>query len=73
VVTPVQLNREVSSSHHRATVLSLQSVAWRGSYALAAPAIGWSLDVLSLQQAVIATAVLGSVPLLASLIWGGRA
>lgn len=66
VVTPVMLNREISSSSHRATVLSLQSIAWRGTYTLAAPAIGYCLDVLSLQQAVIATAVLGAVPVLAS-------
>jgi len=73
VTTPVLLNREVTSSDHRATVLSLQSVAWRGTYALASPAIGWSLDVLSLRQAVIATAVLGFVPLLASFLLGRRA
>jgi hypothetical protein len=72
VTTPVLLNREISSSSHRATVLSLQSVAWRGVYALASPAIGWCLDVLSLRQAVIATAVLGAVPLLASWLLARR-
>jgi predicted MFS family arabinose efflux permease len=64
VATPVVLNREVTAPEHRATLLSLQSVAWRGGYALASPLIGWSLDALSLRQAVIATALLGAVPLL---------
>jgi predicted MFS family arabinose efflux permease len=73
IITPVVLNREVTSSEHRATLLSLQSVAWRGGYALAAPAIGWSLDVLTLQQAVITTMVLGALPLLLASAIGRRA
>jgi MFS family permease len=67
IATPVALNREVVSSEHRATLLSLQSMAWRGGYALASPLIGWSLDVLTLRQAVIATALLGAVPLLVAI------
>jgi predicted MFS family arabinose efflux permease len=72
VATPIVLNREVASSRHRATLLSLQSVAWRGGYALASPVIGWSLDVLTLQQAVITTMALSAVPLLAALVVGRR-
>jgi predicted MFS family arabinose efflux permease len=68
VTTPVALNREVASSEHRATLLSLQSVAWRGGYALASPLIGWSLDALTLRQAVIATALLGALPLIVAAV-----
>jgi MFS family permease len=73
IATPIALNREVAATEHRATLLSLQSVAWRGGYALASPLIGWSLDVLSLRQAVIATAALGAVPLLVAFAIGRRA
>lgn len=66
IVTPVALNREIASSSHRATVLSLQSVAWRGSYALIAPIIGWTLDAFSLRTAVLAMAVLGALPMCAA-------
>jgi predicted MFS family arabinose efflux permease len=68
IVAPVALHREVESSAHRATVLSLQSVAWRGSYALAAPIIGWALDVLSLQAALLSTAAIGASLLSAALV-----
>jgi hypothetical protein len=50
----------------------LQSVAWRGGFALAAPVIGWSLDVLTLQQAVIVTVVLGALPIAAGIVIGRR-
>ncbi len=73
VVTPIVLNREVASSEHRATLLSLQSVAWRGGFALAAPVIGWSLDVLTLQQAVIVTVMLGAVPIALGFVIGRKA
>jgi hypothetical protein len=73
ITTPIALNREVVSSEHRATLLSLQSVAWRGGYALASPVIGWSLDLLTLRQAVMTTALLGALPLAAASLIGRRA
>jgi MFS family permease len=73
ITTPIVLNGEVESSEYRATLLSLQSVAWRGGYALASPLIGWSLDVLTLEQAVITTIVLGALPLFAAYAIGRRA
>ena len=73
IVTPVALNREIASSGHRATLLSLQSVAWRGSYALIAPIIGWTLDAFSVQTAVLAMALLGALPLCAAFWLVARA
>lgn len=63
VLTPVAFNREIASSHHRATLLSLPSIASRGAYAVASPLIGWGLDRHPLPAAIGMTALLGGLPL----------
>jgi predicted MFS family arabinose efflux permease len=51
-------------------LLSLQSVAWRGGYALAAPLIGYTLDHHGTGGAVVVAALIGTVPLLLALALG---
>jgi MFS family permease len=61
------VNRRTPDSSVRATVLSLQSFSWRGTYALAALWIGWTLDVLPISAAIVAGVFLCTVPLVVQL------
>lgn len=67
VVAHDLVNRRVDDSGHRATLLSLQSFAWRGSYALASVWIGWSLDVFALPWAIALGALACALPLVAAI------
>ena len=58
------LNRMAGASAHRATLLSIQSVCWRGSYAVASVVLGWALDAWSLEAAVCMLLALASFCLL---------
>jgi MFS family permease len=65
------VNRRNPDSSVRATVLSLQSLSWRGSYALVALWIGWTLDVLPITWAITAGVLLSAVPLAVQLAMRG--
>jgi predicted MFS family arabinose efflux permease len=67
VVAHDLVNRRVDDSSHRATLLSLVSFAWRGSYALASVWIGWTLDVFALPGALPLGVLACALPLVAAL------
>ncbi len=67
VVTSDLVQRRVADSSHRATVLSLQSFAWRGSYALVSIWIGWTLDAVALPAALGLGVAACAAPLLVQL------
>jgi len=56
------LNRRVRSSHRRATVLSLESLACRLAFAAVAVYAGWALHRLSLSAALATTAAICCIP-----------
>jgi len=67
------LNRMVRAAGRRATVLSLVSMACRVVFGLVIVFAGWSLDANGLSFSLLATALLGCVPLaLLPLIRGRR-
>jgi MFS family permease len=68
VVAHDLVNRRVDDSAHRATLLSLQSFAWRGSYALASFWIGWTLDVYALPAALPLGVLACALPLVVALV-----
>ncbi len=72
VVVHDLVNRRVADGSHRATLLSLQSFAWRGSYALASVWIGWTLDVVSLPWALPLGVAVCAAPLAAALAFRRR-
>ncbi len=59
------LNRRVSSDAHRATLLSIESLACRLGTTLVSVFAGWSLGVWPLDQAILASAALACLPFLA--------
>lgn len=69
VVIQNGINRRVTSSRRRATVLSIESAVSRASYGLAALGVGSLLDRASLTAALSTTVAVGCIPLLLSA-WG---
>jgi predicted MFS family arabinose efflux permease len=65
------LNRHVSSASHRATLLSLESLACRLATGVVSAFAGWSIGALALPGAVLTCAALGCAPFLA-LPWIGK-
>ncbi len=61
------VNRRVDDGSHRATLLSLQSFAWRGSYALVSVWIGWTLDAFALPGALPFGVLACALPLVVAL------
>jgi MFS family permease len=67
-------NRRAGDASQRATVLSLQSFVWRGSYAMVSLWIGWTLDAFALPLAVALGVLACSLPLVAqAALRDGRA
>ncbi len=58
------LNRQVTSSHRRATVLSIESLACRLAFAAVSVYAGWSLHRMPLSHAMGTTVLLSSLPLI---------
>jgi predicted MFS family arabinose efflux permease len=57
------VHRRTQDASHRATVLSVQSFVWRGSFALVSLWIGWVLDAFAVGAALVLGALACALPL----------